>query len=171
MGAKVTETMELHYGERMQFPDSAMTSKFVEEGRIGKKANKGFYKYENGKSVQVGGRKVVDKDIFVHMTPGVERKVGDPVAMAERLVLALVNEAAWCRHEGVLFDNESADLGAVFGIGFPPMEGGPFRYADRIGAQEVVTRLNALESAHGRRFAPCPLLVEMAENGTSFYGE
>ena len=171
VGAKVTETMELHYGDRMEFPDSAMTKKFVEEGRIGKKANKGFYKYEDGKSVLAGGRKVVDKDIFAHMTPGVARKAGDPVAMAERLVLALVNEAAWCRHEGVLFDNESADLGAVFGIGFPPMEGGPFRYADRIGAQQVVTRLNALESAHGRRFAPCPLLVEMADNGTSFYGD
>jgi len=171
VGAKVTETMEAHYGDRMEFPESSMTSKFIEEGRIGKKANKGFYRYDNGKSVIVDGRKVIDEAIFLHMPGGVERKAADPVAMGERLVLALVNEAAWCRHEGVLFDNESADLGAVFGIGFPPMEGGPFRYCDRIGASKIVARLNALESAHGRRFAPCPLLVQMAEAGSSFYGE
>jgi 3-hydroxyacyl-CoA dehydrogenase/enoyl-CoA hydratase/3-hydroxybutyryl-CoA epimerase len=169
VGAKVTETMQAHYGDRMEFPDSAMTSRFVDEGRIGKKASKGFYRYENGRSVLVDGHKVIDEDIFVHMTPGVERKAADPVAMAERLVLALVNEAAWCRHEGVLFNNESADLGAVFGIGFPPMEGGPFRYVDRMGAAEIVSRLNALESAHGRRFAPCPLLVRMAEKSETFY--
>ena len=85
-------------------------------------------------------------------------------------MLALVNEAAWCLKEGILFNPESADLGAVFGIGFPPMEGGPFKYADRIGLDKVVSRLNALESQYGRRFAPCPLLVEMAGNGESFYG-
>ncbi|MCO4773363.1 MAG: enoyl-CoA hydratase/isomerase family protein [Deltaproteobacteria bacterium] len=170
VGAKVTETMETHYGDRMEFPDSSMTSKFVEEGRIGKKANKGFYRYENGKSVIEDGNKVIDPAIFAHMPEGTTRKAADPVAMGERLVLALVNEAAFCLHEGVLFNPESADLGAVFGIGFPPMEGGPFRYADRIGLAQIVARLNALESAHGRRFAPCPLLVEMAETSESFYG-
>jgi len=170
VGAKVMETMEGHYGDRLEFPADSMTPKFLEEGRFGKKANKGFYLYENGKSVTRDGKKVIDEAIWHHMPAGTVRKAGDPVAMAERMVLSLVNEAAYCRMEGVLFDNESADLGAVFGIGFPPMEGGPFRYADRVGLKDVVARLNALESAHGRRFKPCPLLVEMAETGETFYG-
>ena len=170
VGAKVLHTMKEHYGKRLEFPDSSMNDKFIEEGRIGKKASKGFYKYANGKSVIENGKKVIDPAIYAHMPEGIERKKGDPVSMGERLVLALVNEAAWCLKEGILFNPESADLGAVFGIGFPPMEGGPFKYADRIGLDKVVSRLNALESQYGRRFAPCPLLVEMASNGESFYG-
>ena len=84
-------------------------------------------------------------------------------------MLALVNEAAWCKHEGVLRNAESGDLGAVMGIGFPPFEGGPFKYCDRLGLKTVVARLNALESKLGRRFKPCPLLVQMAEQGQTFY--
>ena len=170
VGAKVIKVMREHYGHRLELPDDDVNGQFVEDGRLGRKANKGFFLYQNGESVTQEGRKVVDQAVYTHLPAGAGSKPADPKAMAERLVLALVNEAAWCLHEGVLRDGESGDLGAVMGIGFPPFEGGPFRYCDKLGLKTVVARLNALESKHGKRFKPCPLLVEKAEKGESFYG-
>ena len=169
VGAKVTKVMKEHYGDRLQLPDDDVNATFINEGRLGRKANKGFFLYKDGDSVTSDGRKVVDQSVYAHLPAGAGSKAADPKAMAERLVLALVNEAAWCMHEGVLRNAESGDLGAVMGIGFPPFEGGPFKYADRLGLKTIVARLNALESKHGRRFTPCPRLVQMAEAGTAFY--
>lgn len=50
------------------------------------------------------------------------------------------------------------DIGAMFGLGFPPHSGGPFRYVDRLGAAAVVARLEALAERHGPRFTPAPIL-------------
>jgi len=169
VGAKVIKVMREHYGDRLDLPDDDVNSVFVDEGRLGRKTSKGFFVYEDGKSVTEAGRKVVDQAVYAHLPGGPNRKPADPKAMAERMVLALVNEAAWCKHHGVLRNAESGDLGAVMGIGFPPFEGGPFRYCDRLGLKTIVARLNALESKLGRRFTPCPLLVQMAEKGETFY--
>ena len=51
MGLKVTEVLSAHYGDRMEFPKTDITTKFIQEGRYGRKANKGFYLYKDGKSV------------------------------------------------------------------------------------------------------------------------
>ena len=61
------------------------------------------------------------------------------------------------------------DVGAVFGIGFPPFRGGPFRYVDALGAAEVVKQLEALDAVHTGRFTPAAMLREMARTGTTFY--
>lgn len=62
-----------------------------------------------------------------------------------------------------------ADIGAVFGIGFPPFLGGPMRYIDALGADVLVKRLQALQKLHGTRFAPCEGLVTRADNGQKLY--
>ena len=61
-------------------------------------------------------------------------------------------------------------MGAIFGIGFPPFRGGPFRYVDVLGAPEILRRTRSLEQRFGARFEPAPLLVEMARKGKRFYG-
>jgi 3-hydroxyacyl-CoA dehydrogenase/enoyl-CoA hydratase/3-hydroxybutyryl-CoA epimerase len=167
VGAKVIKIMKDSYGDRMEFPDSDLVDEFMAEGRLGRKANKGFYVYEKGESKMAKGRKIVDPEVAARLSG--RSPEGDLSAIAERLVLALVNEAAWCLHEGILREPRAGDLGAVMGIGFPPFEGGPFRYCDRLGIQQVVTRLRALSSSKGRRFAPCPTLIERAESSAVFY--
>jgi 3-hydroxyacyl-CoA dehydrogenase/enoyl-CoA hydratase/3-hydroxybutyryl-CoA epimerase len=57
----------------------------------------------------------------------------------------------------------------VFGIGFPPFRGGPFRYLDAIGPSTAVQQLEALNATHRGRFVPSALLVRMATEGTRFY--
>ena len=70
--------------------------------------------------------------------------------------------------DGVLRSARDGDVGAVFGLGFPPFRGGPFHWIDQVGAAAIVSRLRALEAAHGDRFAPAGLLVATAESGGRF---
>jgi 3-hydroxyacyl-CoA dehydrogenase/enoyl-CoA hydratase/3-hydroxybutyryl-CoA epimerase len=73
--------------------------------------------------------------------------------------------------EGILRSARDGDIGAIFGLGFPPFRGGPFRYVDTIGAKEIVRRLERFRDRLGVRFSPAPVLVEMAKTGQSFHGD
>ena len=87
----------------------------------------------------------------------------------DRLGLIMVNEAILCLEEGVLRSAQDGDVGAVFGLGFPPFLGGPFWYTDSVGAQNLLDKLVGLERQHGPRFAPATLLREQAEQNRRFY--
>ena len=167
VGQKVLGVMEKHYSGHMEFPPDSIGA-FIDEGRLGRKAGKGFYVYGDGESKTVRGHKVVDDAIYRHLPNGKATRPPNLDEMGERLILALCNEAVRCLEEGILFDTEAGDLGAVMGIGFPPFLGGPFCYINRHGAKAIAARLRALELRHGRRFAPAKLLVEKAEAGADF---
>ncbi|MCR1565695.1 3-hydroxyacyl-CoA dehydrogenase family protein, partial [Mixta sp.] len=84
-------------------------------------------------------------------------------------VMLMLNEAARCLDEGIIRSPRDGDIGAVFGIGFPPFLGGPFRYMDSLGAANVVNTLANLMHQYGDRFAPCEALRQRAERGENFY--
>jgi 3-hydroxyacyl-CoA dehydrogenase / enoyl-CoA hydratase / 3-hydroxybutyryl-CoA epimerase len=86
-----------------------------------------------------------------------------------RCVLALVNEALRAYGDAIVRSPRDGDIGAIFGIGFPPFRGGPFRYVDHLGPGEILRRTRSLEDRFGARFEPAPLLVEMARKGRRFY--
>ncbi len=81
----------------------------------------------------------------------------------------MLNEAARCLDEGVIQSPRDGDIGAIFGIGFPPFLGGPFRYMDLLGIKRVVELLDEHADKYGERFKPCDKLVAMANEGQSFY--
>lgn len=81
----------------------------------------------------------------------------------------MLNEAAQCLDEGVVKSARDGDIGAVFGIGFPPFLGGPFRYMDQIGTKRLVELLEQHHAKFGERFAPCPLLKAMAAEEKRFF--
>jgi 3-hydroxyacyl-CoA dehydrogenase/enoyl-CoA hydratase/3-hydroxybutyryl-CoA epimerase len=83
----------------------------------------------------------------------------------------MLNEAALAEADGVIRSPRDGDIGAIFGIGFPPFRGGPFRMIDSMGAAQVVRVLRELGDAHGGRFDPAPSLVEMAGRGGRYYPE
>ena len=83
----------------------------------------------------------------------------------------MVNEAARCLESGVLRCARDGDIGAVFGLGFPPFLGGPFRYADALGASHLVGRLEHFAQIHGERYQPAGILSGLAERGERFYGD
>ena len=154
--------MSAAFGDRMQ--PSATLGKVLAAGRLGRKGKKGFYLYdEKGKK---GG---VDEAVYALMPTGSTRKDVSATEIQERLSLAMINEAVRCVEEGILRAPRDGDIGAVFGIGFPPFRGGPLRVVDTIGAAELVKRLETLNAKHPGRFEPAKLLREMAAANGTFY--
>ena len=150
------------FGERMA-PAHALR-KVVEAGRLGRKGKSGFYSYDaEGKK---GG---VDDSVYRLYSSGVVRPDVSLAEIESRCVLAMVNEAVRCLEEGIIRSARDGDVGAVFGIGFPPFRGGPFRYIDALGADRVVRELEELHGRFTPRFAPSELLVAMARRGERFY--
>jgi 3-hydroxyacyl-CoA dehydrogenase/enoyl-CoA hydratase/3-hydroxybutyryl-CoA epimerase len=77
----------------------------------------------------------------------------------------MANESLLTLGEGILRSARDGDIGAVFGLGFPPFRGGPFRWVDSEGSARVLERMRRLEGRLGPRFSPAPLLVEHAATG------
>jgi 3-hydroxyacyl-CoA dehydrogenase/enoyl-CoA hydratase/3-hydroxybutyryl-CoA epimerase len=96
-------------------------------------------------------------------------KVTSPSVIQERLSLAMLNEAMRCLDEGVIRGPRDGDVGAIFGIGFPPFRGGPFRAIDAMGPADVARRLEVLNAAHPGRFEPAAHLVRIAARGGKVY--
>ena len=162
VGAKIGPILQADLGDRFA-PPSAF-SKLLDDGRLGKKSNKGFYLY--GKAAKKG--KQVDESIYalLNITPKGSLSANE---IAKRCTYMMLNEAARCFDEGIVRNARDGDIGAIFGIGFPPFIGGPLRYIDKVGAQSVVAQLTQWASAHGERYTPCEALVKMAEEGGSYY--
>ncbi|WP_113907350.1 fatty acid oxidation complex subunit alpha FadJ [Aliidiomarina celeris] len=163
VASKVAPILRNELGDRFEAPDAF--SKLLDDGRKGRKTEKGFYQY----GAKVKGKQV-DTSVYqvLGIQPSAKRKASD---IAERCVLPMLNEAAWCLQESIIRSPRDGDIGAIFGIGFPPFRGGPFRYMDTLGVQQVVARLNALAEQEGERFKPCELLVKMAAQNESFYND
>ncbi|MBI4956080.1 MAG: fatty acid oxidation complex subunit alpha FadJ [Myxococcales bacterium] len=171
VAAHVGPIMVGAFGERMQPP--ATVQKLVEDGRKGRKNDKGLYLY-GAAAKELGRGKHVDATVYGVLglpVPGRRHKEPYPVEeIQRRCVLQFVNEALHCHGEGVLRSARDGDIGAVFGLGFPPFLGGPFRYADTLGAATLLGQIEALAERHGKRWSPAPLLVEMAKGHRRFYG-
>ncbi len=134
-------------------------------GYKGRKNGKGFYQYDPKTGKKTGA---VNEESYNYFN-GPQRKNFPAIELQHRTALMMVNEAVHCLEEGIIDNPLDGDIGAVFGLGFPPFRGGPFRMIDQWGAKEVVRLLKNLAEKHGGRFEPAALLVEMAEEGRKFY--
>ena len=85
------------------------------------------------------------------------------------MVLTMVNEAARCLEEGIVETAADVDFAMVTGTGWAPFRGGPLRYADSLGVDQVAEMLSRLANEVGPRFAPCDRLAEMARTKKRFY--
>lgn len=150
------------FGGRMT-PSTAL-QKVLGAGRLGRKGKSGFYVYD-----EKGKRGEVDESVYQLYPGGTKRVTVAKEDIQRRLSLAMVNEAARCLEEGIIRSARDGDIGAVFGIGFPPFRGGPFRHIDSVGVAEVVQQLEALNAKYPGRFTPAKLLVDMARDGKTFY--
>ncbi len=154
--------MAASFGERFQVP--AEFPSLLADGRNGRKSGRGFYLYPTRKR----GRKRADGQIYklLGVKPCSHQTLSQ---VAERCVMMMCNEAVRTLDEQVITQARDGDVGAVFGVGFPPFLGGPFREMDRREVPKVVARLNILMQQYGERFAPCERLVKMQVNDEKFY--
>ena len=132
----------LHVGrvlsEAFGTPRPTVLEPRVAAGELGRKSGQGLYRWQDGRPIRA---KVTSSA---------------PNDLEDRLVLAMVNEAAACLREGIVADEDLLDAGVIFGTGFAPFRGGPLQYARSRGIPKLIARLEGLAQAHGSHFRPDP---------------
>ncbi|MEZ4365744.1 MAG: fatty acid oxidation complex subunit alpha FadJ [Kofleriaceae bacterium] len=167
VAAKAGAVVQRAFGDRLQAPPGL--ERLIADGRFGRKASKGFYRYPPAGARRGDRTRGVDPAVYTVL--GLTPADAPPAeALARRCWLQMVNEAAHCFGEGVLRSARDGDIGAVFGLGFPPLRGGPFRWADAYGIARLVDDLDEHAARLGGRFAPAPVLRAMAGSGKTFHG-
>ena len=164
-GTKILPVLEAAWGERFS-PPANIIDAILNDDRKGRKNSRGFYLYETkGRT----SKKRPDAAVYSLLGISAPQARLSAQQIAERCVMMMLNEAARCFDEQVIRGARDGDIGAVFGIGFPPFLGGPFRYMDKLGAGEVVAILQRLAAQYGSRFTPCENLLRMAGQGATFW--
>jgi len=159
------------YQEKPDMKYSKTADLLCEKGRFGQKTGAGWYDYVPGKRDAIPNAEVeqmiADHRKALGITP---RKISDE-EIVQRLVFALVNEAAHILEEGIASRASDIDVVYLMGYGFPLHRGGPMLYADQVGLFNVVEAMkrfakNPLDDA--KFWTPAPLLARLAAEGKTF---
>lgn len=163
IAAHVVDSSRKIVADRSGFEISDSVIKMFEAGRLGRKNGKGFYNYD-----EKGKKKGADTTAY-QFFKGNGSTAMEMENIQNRCLYLMFNEAVMCLEEDIIASATDGDIGAVFGTGFLPFTGGPFRYMDQLGIQNVVDTMNALASKNGKKFKPAKMLVDMAANGKQFH--
>jgi len=167
VAAHVAEDLGKAYGARFQGGNPELLKDLVEANMCGRKSGKGMFVYSKDSK----DRPVNDaaKAIIKNRALTGPASVSGDEDIAMRLLTRFVNEAIFSLQDDILRNPIEGDIGAVFGLGFPPFSGGPFRYTDTFGAQKMVDQMRRFEEHYGAAFTPCQMLLDMAKSGNKFY--
>ena len=159
IGSKIAPILEKELGERFKAPDAF--ARMIEAKRLGRKTGRGFYNYQGKKGKQV------DESVYELLGITTSPKLNKQ-EIANRCVAQMLNEAARCLDEGIVRNARDGDIGAIFGIGFPPFMGGPFSYIDKKGASKLCSELSTY-AVDNPAFTPAEALVAKSESGKGYY--
>jgi 3-hydroxyacyl-CoA dehydrogenase/enoyl-CoA hydratase/3-hydroxybutyryl-CoA epimerase len=159
VGAHVLKSLADQIG-RDRVPASPAIDKALEKGWLGKKSGAGFYLYGKKKEKPTLNAEMVTLITGkpASATPAAAPTKEDLDRIAWRLVVPMVNEAARLLEEGVVENADAIDLAMVMGTGFAPFRGGLVQFADSVGVETLVNKMQELSAKSGPRFAPAPLL-------------
>uniref|UniRef100_A0A183AEP7 3HCDH domain-containing protein n=1 Tax=Echinostoma caproni TaxID=27848 RepID=A0A183AEP7_9TREM len=161
----VAEFLSTSFKTRMAVSggDIKVLKEMVAAGMLGRKSGRGIFHYpQNKSSTYLENNEVLTLMERFSITPKAENT---RERIQYRLFSRFVNEAVLCLQEGILVNGPvDGDVGAVFGLGFPPCLGGPFRYLDMHGSANMVSRMDEFRAIYGDQFEPCSLLMEHAKN-------
>jgi len=157
------------YAERPDMKYSKTADLLCELGRYGQKTSAGWYDYKPGDRKPYPSHLVNDMIVKHSKDIGVERRKVSDQEIVERLVYAMVNEAAYILEEGIAQRASDIDMVYLTGYGFPLHRGGPMLYADTVGLMNVVAAMEKYaKGRHGEFWKPAPLLAKLAAEGKTF---
>lgn len=161
VAVKAGEVLQAAFRERIK---SGGDEALVAAGRLGRKSGAGFYDYAGGKR----GAPARAAYEALRAEPKPEPPFSDEV-IESRLLLPMVNEAAFCLEDGVVGSPGKVDLAMILGTGFPPFTGGLLRWADSLGLTRVRSLLEELTGRFGPRFEPARSIRRLADERGSFH--
>lgn len=144
-------------------PADSIIDSMIKNGRTGKAVGAGFYQYPNA------DKKDAKKKLFTGLTAyNTENNAISLNDIKERLLFIMAIETARCVEEGVIRSTGDANIGAVFGIGYPHWTGGTLQFINQYGLAPFIARADALTELYGARFSVPELLRNMLETGETF---
>ncbi|MCO6042433.1 3-hydroxyacyl-CoA dehydrogenase NAD-binding domain-containing protein [Aeoliella sp. ICT_H6.2] len=161
----------LHAGKVLQeaFSDrvvpTPVVDKLVSAGRLGQKNGKGFFDWKKDKRGRWKKEPSAEADAIIAQLADSASQSHD---LTDRLLLPMLVEATRAVEEGIVDDVRDVDLALIMGIGFPPFLGGLFFWADQVGADTIVEKLEQLKSL-GKRYEPTKMILNRAKEGSKFY--
>ena len=169
VGVKVAQSLENGYGSRMKVAEILQEIYTNHKNLLGKKSNLGFYNYDKN-------NKITDQNFAIYeILDSIKDQIKTPESnindseIIERCILTMINESAKCLEENVVKNARYLDMAMIMGAGFPAFRGGVLRYADKLGLQNIVKKLQNFEKKYGERFAVSKLLISMEQNNQKFY--
>merc|ERR1712107_385309 len=154
-------------GARFQGGDLELLKDLVSANMCGRKSGKGLFVYSKDSKDRPVNEEA--KNLIKNRSMTGPAAVASDEDIALRLLTRFVNESIFSHQDGILKTPIEGDIGAVFGLGFPPFSGGPFRYTDGFGAQKLVDTMRRFEEHYGAAFTPCQMLLDMAKQNKKFY--
>ena len=152
--------------EYREHPATAIVERMVNEfKRCGKASGAGFYEYPKDPSVN-GGKKFLWPELQKHFGGGQADLPDEDVR--DRMLYIQSIETIRCLEENVLESTRDANIGSIFGIGFPGWTGGAIQFVNHVGVKTFAERAEQLRSRYGERFAPPALLLRHAKDGLPF---
>jgi 3-hydroxyacyl-CoA dehydrogenase / enoyl-CoA hydratase / 3-hydroxybutyryl-CoA epimerase / enoyl-CoA isomerase len=150
--------------ERMSALDNDPVGKLYQAGRLGQKSGSGFYSYEKDKKGKT--KKVFDATVLE--ITGAATKEFSEEEIIERMMVPMLFEVIRCLDEGIVETPAEADMGLIYGLGFPPFRGGPIKYADSLGASKLLEIANKYAEL-GAAYEATESVRQHAQNQTTFY--
>ncbi|MBV1908442.1 MAG: enoyl-CoA hydratase/isomerase family protein [Kangiellaceae bacterium] len=155
-------------GEFVSNYDGAISDRLVEDGRLGQKSLKGYYRYQENSRTPLPDDHVHKLINQIATELGYEQRVISDEEIVKRLIYPLINEGAQILDEAIAQRASDINTVWVFGYGFPVHKGGPMFYADTIGLENILHDLKQLQIKYGDIWQPAPLLQKMALEGKKF---
>lgn len=150
------------------YQPNPVADRLYEMGRLGQKTGAGFYRYEEGSRAPLPDPVVDEVITEVAAAEGIERREMDAEEILQRLLFSSVNEAARILEEGIAYRPSDVDVMWLGGFNFPRYRGGLMFWADSIGPRRIYEQIRIWEQRYGRRWAPAPLLQQLADANLSF---
>ena len=151
IGYKVSKILNEAYGERM--PMSHLLDQLFDLKLLGKKSNEGFYTY---------GKNEIKVNKKIKELQNIDRRLISEKEILNRCMFIMINEASRILEEKIVSDAYIIDFAMVTGTGFPPYKGGILTYANEVGLDVIVSKLEDYEREFGCRFTPSDLLKQLA---------